>query len=87
MLSTPPARRVAFLRSQPTFPAMEKNPKRPVDLELRREIQQLIDRKGGGFNEDLVTDIIENALKLLKDVESRGDVKVIQTAVRELRYA
>ena len=28
-----------------------------------------------------------SALKLLKDVEHRGDVRVIQTAVREMRYA
>ena len=28
-----------------------------------------------------------NALKLLTDVEDRGDVRVIQTAIRELRYA
>lgn len=30
---------------------------------------------------------MENALKLLHDVEERGDVRVIQTALRELRYA
>jgi hypothetical protein len=57
------------------------------DAELRRRIQELIDYKGGGRNVDLVGDIIENALKLLKDVEHRGDVRVIQTALRELRYA
>jgi len=34
-----------------------------------------------------VADIIENSLKLLKDVENRGDVKVMQTAMREMRYA
>ena len=55
--------------------------------ELKRLIQELIADKGGGHNEDLVADIIENALKMLADVESRGDAKVIQTAVRELRYA
>lgn len=66
---------------------MEQHPKPAGSTELRREIQRLIEHKGGGHNEDLVADIIENALKLLKDVESRGDVKVIQTAVRELRYA
>ncbi|HXG48553.1 MAG TPA: LOG family protein [Methylomirabilota bacterium] len=59
----------------------------PVDAELRRRVQELIAYKGGGHNPDLVTDIIENALKLLVDVEARGDVRVIQTAVRELRYA
>jgi hypothetical protein len=47
----------------------------------------LIDHKKGGHNPDLVADIIENALKLLTDVEDRGDVRIIQTALRELRYA
>lgn len=61
--------------------------KPPVDPELKRRIQELIAYRGGGYNEDLVQDIIENALKLLKDVEHRGDVRVIQTAVRELRYS
>ncbi len=61
--------------------------KPPVDPELKRRIQELIDYKGGGFNEENVADIIESALKLLKDVEDTGDVRVIQTAIRELRYA
>jgi len=34
-----------------------------------------------------VADIIENALKILNDVKDSGDVRVIQTALRELRYA
>ena len=38
-------------------------------------------------NQENVADIIESALKLLKDVEDSGDVRVIQTAIRELRYA
>lgn len=61
--------------------------KAPVDPELRRRVQELIAFKGGGYNEESVADIIENALKLLKDIEDTGDVRVIQTAVRELRYA
>ena len=66
---------------------MERIEKPPADPELRRRIEELIAFKGGGQNEDLVTDIIENAIKILKDVQARGDVRVIQTAVRELRYA
>jgi uncharacterized protein (TIGR00730 family) len=66
---------------------MEKFEKPPVDPELKRRIDDLIAFKGGGHNEDLVADTIEQALKLLKDVEGRGDVRVIATAVRELRYA
>jgi len=66
---------------------MEKREKPPADPELERRIAELIAYKGGGHNEDLVEDILENGLKLLNDVEDRGDVKVIQTALRELRYA
>jgi uncharacterized protein (TIGR00730 family) len=66
---------------------MKKTEKTPVDPELTRRIQDLIKFKGGGHNETEVADVIENALKLLTDVKDTGDVRVIQTAVRELRYA
>ena len=66
---------------------MDKRKARSNDSELSRRIQELIEWRGGGHNADLVEDVMENALKLLKDVEHRGDVRVIQTAVRELRYA
>ncbi|HUA37536.1 MAG TPA: TIGR00730 family Rossman fold protein [Candidatus Sulfopaludibacter sp.] len=58
-----------------------------ADPALGRRIQELIQYKGGGYNETAVADIIENALKLLTDVKNTGDVKVIQTALRELRYS
>jgi hypothetical protein len=66
---------------------MAKTDKPPADAELKRQIQNLIDYKGGGYNQEDVADIIENALKLLTDVKDSGDVRVIRTAVRELRYA
>jgi len=59
----------------------------PADPKLTQQIQELIQSKGGGHNEAEVADIIENALKLLTDVKDTGDVRVIQTALRELRYA
>jgi hypothetical protein len=68
-------------------PMKSKPDRPPADPELRRRIEQLIAFKGGGHNEDAVADIVENALKLLKDVKDTGDVRVIQTALRELRYA
>jgi uncharacterized protein (TIGR00730 family) len=58
-----------------------------VDPVLRARVIELIRSQGGGFNEDLVEDVIINGLKLLKDVQNRGDVRVIQTALRELRYS
>src|SRR5208337_413336 len=67
--------------------AMVKLEKPPVDPELKRRIEEIIAFKGGGFNQESVADIIETALKLLKDVQDSGDVRVIQTALRELRYA
>jgi uncharacterized protein (TIGR00730 family) len=65
---------------------MERRVK-PADRPWQERIRELIALKGGGHNADLVQDIIENALRLLTDVEHRGDVRVIQAAVRELRYA
>lgn len=58
-----------------------------TDPELKRRIEELIEFKGGGHNQESVADIIESALKILTDIKDSGDVKVIQTALRELRYA
>src|SRR5271155_3749291 len=66
---------------------MKRIEKPPADPELTRRIQELIRYKGGGYNEHEVADIIENGLKLLKDEQDKGDVRVIQTALRELRYS
>jgi len=55
--------------------------------EIQEKIRQLLELSEGQYNRDLVEDIIMQALKLASDVEDRGDVKVIQTAIRELRYA
>jgi uncharacterized protein (TIGR00730 family) len=66
---------------------MKRIEKAPADPVLRAKIDELIKFKGGGFNEPEVADIIENALKMLVDVKDTGDVRVIQTTVRELRYA
>lgn len=66
---------------------MKRTEKAPTDPQLRSRIEELIKFKGGGYNEAEVADIIENALKILTDVKDTGDVRVIQTASRELRYA
>jgi uncharacterized protein (TIGR00730 family) len=65
----------------------KKTVKDGISPELKKEIKELIKLKGGGYNENEVADIIENALKLLTDVQDTGDIRVIQTALRELRYA
>ena len=53
----------------------------------RAAIRDLIRRQPGGHNADLVENIVEHALKLLVDVEHRGDVRVIESAIEELGYA
>ncbi len=58
----------------------QSNPDQPL-------IQQLIQQHGGSENADLVEDIIETALRLADDKADRLDVKVITSALKELRYA
>ncbi|MFT4587489.1 MAG: hypothetical protein ACI9VS_000516 [Candidatus Binatia bacterium] len=53
----------------------------------RAAIKDLIRRQPGDHNADLVENIVEHALKLLSDVEHRGDVRVIESAIDELGYA
>jgi uncharacterized protein (TIGR00730 family) len=84
----PPARSLLFsapLRNKAAD--MRKSEKAPQNPDLKRRIEDLIASRGGGHNEEAVADILENALKLLNDVQDSGDVRVIQTALRELRYA
>ncbi|HUK84191.1 MAG TPA: TIGR00730 family Rossman fold protein [Verrucomicrobiae bacterium] len=50
-------------------------------------INQLVQLHGGGENADLAADIVETALRLLDDKADRLDVKVITSALKELRYA
>ena len=66
---------------------MKAASKTVIDPKLKLQIEQLVKFKGGGYNETEDAEIIENALKLLTDVKDTGDVRVIQTALRELRYS
>jgi uncharacterized protein (TIGR00730 family) len=88
-LASPPD--LAFARAGIYFfrmkPKNGRKPKAAADPELRKRVLELIQYKGGGYNEGEVADIIENALKLLVDVKDTGDVRIIKTALRELRYA
>ncbi|MGO8765093.1 MAG: TIGR00730 family Rossman fold protein [Limisphaerales bacterium] len=68
-------------------PVAGRKTRSAADAELQKRIAELIRYKGGGHNEEEVADIIENALRLLTDVSDTGDVRIIKTALRELRYA
>src|ERR1051325_7677594 len=36
---------------------------------------------------DLVAEVVDNAIKLLRDQTNRGDIKLINKAMKEIRYA
>jgi uncharacterized protein (TIGR00730 family) len=59
----------------------------PLTKQDQALIEQLIQSHGGGENADLAADIIETALRLVDDQADRLDVKVITSALKELRYA
>jgi uncharacterized protein (TIGR00730 family) len=48
---------------------------------------QLVQELGFVAQGDLVAEIIENAMKLLRDQTNRGDIKLINKAMKEIRYA
>jgi uncharacterized protein (TIGR00730 family) len=64
---------------------------RPYDLgnpELDERVRQLVEAAAaGGANEELIAEIITTALKLHRDRASRGDLKLINTALKEMRYS
>jgi uncharacterized protein (TIGR00730 family) len=62
------------------------------DEQIDAEIDQLVadvvaTKKGLSTDADLVREIIVTALKLIKDETSRGDIKMMNTALKELRYS
>ncbi|MEM6314849.1 MAG: TIGR00730 family Rossman fold protein [Planctomycetota bacterium] len=59
-----------------------------ADLTRARELAaELVAELADMNNGDLVGDVIDNALKLLRDRTNRGDIKLIDKSFKELRYA
>ena len=50
-------------------------------------LAQLIEQEGGSPHSDLVAEIMRTALKLVRDRTGRGDLKIINTALKEMRYS
>ena len=60
----------------------------PAQLaDVTRLADRLVAELQGVPDGDLVGQIIENALKLLRDQTNRGDIKLINKSFKELRYA
>lgn len=57
------------------------------NVELDHRLQQLVVDASENGNQDLITELITTVLKLHRDGATRGDLKLINTAVKEMRYS
>ena len=55
--------------------------------EANRAIQELLAQAGGGENDDLLTQMLTTVLKLQDEKVDRGDLKILNTTLKELRWA
>jgi uncharacterized protein (TIGR00730 family) len=55
--------------------------------ELDAIVRDLVARAADHDNEDLIAEIITTALKLHRDHPGRGDLKLVNTALKEMRYS
>ncbi len=59
-----------------------------IDADIDQLVADVVATKDGlSTDADLVREIIVTALKLLKDETGRGDIKMMNTALKELRYS
>jgi uncharacterized protein (TIGR00730 family) len=54
---------------------------------MTKLVDELVAAAGDGAHGDLVKELIVSAIKLYRDQADRGDVKLINAAVKELRYS
>jgi uncharacterized protein (TIGR00730 family) len=61
---------------------------RTGDAELDRAVAELLDQAGPDIqNSDLVFELVASALRLGRDEADRGDLKIANAALKEMRYA
>jgi uncharacterized protein (TIGR00730 family) len=56
------------------------------NLELDERIRKLVADAGDAAHQDLIAEVITTALKLHRDKPTRGDLKLVNTALKEMRY-
>jgi uncharacterized protein (TIGR00730 family) len=54
---------------------------------LEREVEKWLAESSGSANEDLIADMLRTVIKLVGDETSRGDLKILNRALKELRQA
>ncbi|MEZ5175948.1 MAG: TIGR00730 family Rossman fold protein [Acidimicrobiia bacterium] len=66
----------------------ELSPEPSLDAQIDALINRVMPANPGAHrDENLIHEIIDTALKLIKDNTDRGDVKMMNTALKELRYS
>lgn len=55
--------------------------------ELDQRLRQLVADASDNQNQDLIAELVTTVLKLHRDGSSRGDLKLINTALKEMRYS
>lgn len=55
--------------------------------ELDARVSQLVADAAAGGNQDLIAELVTTVLKLHRDAATRGDLKLINTALKEMRYS
>jgi uncharacterized protein (TIGR00730 family) len=60
---------------------------RTGDPDLDRAVADLVARSGASRDQDLVYELVVSALRLARDGADRGDMKIANAAIKEMRYA
>jgi len=80
--------RVAYRVNRQDMERKQRRKRRVVTLaSLEDEVLKWLQRAGGSPNEDLMAEMIQTILKLAGDEASRGDLKILNRSLKELRYA
>ncbi len=58
-----------------------------INPEVDEKIRELVDLAGDGPNQDLIFELVTTVLKLYRDKAGRGDLKLVNTALKEMRYS
>ena len=57
------------------------------DPELDEAITRYLEREGAGPEADLVREMVTTSLKLVRDRADRGDLKILNSTLKEMRYS
>ena len=60
---------------------------RTGDRELDAAVAELVDKAGAGDDADLIFELVVSAMRLARDRADRGDLKIANAALKEMRHA